>query len=69
MKDDNIKIALEAADGRRRMTLTLDRVKVTSACTMHIYGTTSIPDHVTLASSHREIWPFECPVISTFCKV
>jgi len=30
------------------------------------YRTTSMPDHVTLASSNREIWPFESPVTSTF---
>ena len=37
---------------------------------MHnIYRTTSIPDHVTLASSNTEIWPFESPVISTFREV
>jgi len=33
------------------------------------YRTTSIRDHVTLASSNTEIWPFESPVISTFRKV
>jgi len=31
------------------------------------YRTTSMPDHVTLASSSTEIWPFEIRVISTFC--
>ena len=36
MKEDNIKVAMEGADGYHRMTLTLDRVKVTSWCTIHI---------------------------------
>jgi len=37
----------------------------------NIYRTTSLPDHVTLASisSNSEIWPFESPVISIFHKV
>ena len=30
------------------------------------YRTTSMPDHVTVASSSTEIWPFEIRVISTF---
>jgi len=30
------------------------------------YRTTSMPDHVTVASSNTEIWPFEICVISTF---
>ena len=33
------------------------------------YSTTSIPDHVTIASSNMEIWPFYSPVISTFQEV
>jgi len=33
------------------------------------YRTTSIPNHVTLASSNREIWPFESPVVSIFREV
>ena len=33
------------------------------------YRTTGIPDHVTLASSNRETWPFENPVMSTFHEV
>ena len=33
------------------------------------YRTTSIPDHVTLASSNTVIWPFENAVISTFREV
>ena len=33
------------------------------------YRTASMPDHVTVASSSREIWPFEIHVVSTFCEV
>jgi len=49
-------------DVHGHMTLTLYWLKVISACT-------SIPDHVTLASSNTGIWPFQSPVISTFHKV
>jgi len=34
--------------------------------TRNTYRTTSLPDHVTVASSSTEIWPFEIRVISTF---
>jgi len=50
------------ADGHCPVTLTLDRVNVISACTIHT-------DEVTLASSNMETWPFLSPVILTFCKV
>jgi len=30
---------------------------------------TSLPDHVALASSNTDIWPFEVRVISTFREV
>jgi len=30
---------------------------------------TTVPDHVTVASSSTEIWPFESRVMSTFCEV
>jgi len=32
------------------------------------YRTTSMPSHVTIASSSTEIWPFEIRVISTSTK-
>ena len=48
------------------LTLTLDRSKVTSACTC---TATNVPDHVTVATRNTEIWPFEIRVISTFRKV
>jgi len=49
---------------RRSLTLTL--IQVTMCNT---YKTTNMPDHVTIASSTRETWPFEIHVISTFHKV
>ena len=36
---------------------------------MHNTRTTSIPDHVTMASRSAEIWSFEIRVISTFREV
>jgi len=33
------------------------------------YRTTSVPDHLTIACSSTEIWPFEISVISTFREV
>jgi len=49
------------------LTLTSDPVKVISACATH--RTTSIPKNVTVALCNTEMWPFESPVVSTFCKV
>jgi len=43
--------------------LDLGSRQVTSACTI------SVPDHVTVASSNTDIWPFEVRVLSTFGKV
>jgi len=43
----NVKKALEGADGHRRavtLTLTLDRVKVISACTIHM----GLPAYLTM---------------------
>ena len=40
------------------LTLTLDRVKVTSTYTVGV-GHTSRPNHVTVALRSTEIWPFE----------
>ena len=57
------KKALEGADGHRRMTLTLNRING-HISTHNTYRTTKVPNYVTLASSNREKWPFESPVIS-----
>ena len=50
------------------MILTLYGVKVILACNLQ-YRSTIVPDLVTLASSNREIWPSESPLISTFREV
>ena len=48
----------------------LDLLSAQGRISMHkTYRTTSVPDHVTVASSSTEIWPFEIRVISTFCAV
>jgi len=53
---------------RSSVTLTLTFGSGQGHVSMHnTYRATSIPDHVTLASSNSEIWPFESPVTSTFC--
>ena len=50
--------------------LTLDRDKVTSAFSMHsTCSTTSMPNHLSVASRTTEIWPFEFCEISTFREV
>ena len=50
------------------LTLTLDRVKVTSTYTVHV-GLTCWPNHVTVALCNTEIWPFECRQISILHEV
>ena len=47
------------------LTVTLDWVKVISACTIP----TSMPNLMTVASCTTEIRPFECHEISTFREV
>jgi len=48
----------------------LDRGSGQGHISMHsTYRTTSILDHVTLASSNTKMWAFESHVISTFHKV
>ena len=55
------------------LTLTLDWVKVIQGeghISMHnTCSTTSMPNHVTVASCSTEVWPFEFPEISTFGEV
>jgi len=51
------------------LTLTLNRVKVTSTYTVRVGRTTSVPKHVTAASRITEIRPVEFREISTIGKV
>ena len=52
------------------LTLTLDRVNRQGHINTHnTYKSTSKLDHVTVASSYMEIWPFEFCIISTFRDV
>jgi len=48
------------------LNMTLDEVKVTSHQYTQFIQATSMPDHLTIASSSTEMWPFEIHVISTF---
>jgi len=52
------------------LTLTLDRIEVTS-CSTHSRPTCSIsmPNRMWLSTSNTEIWPFEVCVMSTFREV
>jgi len=69
----HVKVAEDIVNCRKfkcymSLTMTLDRIKVTSTYTVHI-GLLVCPTMLTVASHTTEIWPFECREISTFGEV